>query len=226
MPTTHHPQSSGAILALTFGTLLAFLLLASLVAAGLTQRFDEGLLLAFRTAEDRSDPLGPLWFEEVMRDVTALGGTSILVTLSLIVVGHLMLSRKRHAAAMVVCSVGGGMLASHLLKLVFDRPRPDLVPHGMAVFTQSFPSGHAMLSAVVYLTLGALLARTSERLAIRAYLVSVAALLTVVVGLSRLYLGVHWPTDVIGGWLVGIAWSSMCWQLMLKLQQRGSVEQA
>jgi undecaprenyl-diphosphatase len=134
------------------------------------------------------------------------------------------LARKRGAALLVLASVGGGALLSTLLKLSFERPRPDLVPHAVAVYTASFPSGHAMLSAVTYLTLGTLLARIQPRRRLRAYIVAVAVLLTLLVGTSRVYLGVHWPTDVLAGWCLGAAWAMLCWAVALWLQRRGRVE--
>ena len=113
---------------------------------------------------------------------------------------------------------------STLLKIGFDRPRPDLVPHEAIVYTASFPSGHAMLAAVVYLTLGALLARVQPRRLLKLYLLGLAILLTVAVGASRVYLGVHWPTDVVAGWAVGAAWALLCWAAALWLQRQGRVE--
>jgi undecaprenyl-diphosphatase len=112
-----------------------------------------------------------------------------------------------------------------VLKEFFERPRPDLVPHGAEVFTASFPSGHAMMSAVVYLTLGALLARVETGLRVKAFVLSVSVLLTVLVGISRVYLGVHWPTDVLAGWTVGAAWAVMCWLIARVLQRKGRVEE-
>jgi undecaprenyl-diphosphatase len=160
----------------------------------------------------------------MMRDFTALGGIGVLSAVTLAVVGFLVLTRKRHAAAAVAVAVLGGLLLSQALKWGFARPRPDLVPHGQTVYTQSFPSGHAMLSAVVYLTLGALLARTQPRRRVKLYFLAVAGVLTAVVGVSRVYLGVHWPTDVLGGWAVGAGWALLCWLAMLWLQRRGQVE--
>jgi undecaprenyl-diphosphatase len=212
------------MVAVTGAALVAFVQLADAVMEGETRRFDERILLALRSASDPSDPLGPRWFEEMMRDFTALGGTAVLVVITAIVAGYLLLTRKRGAALMVVASVAGGTLLSQVLKWGFDRPRPDLVPHGATVYTQSFPSGHAMLSAVAYLTLGALLARTQPSPRVKAYLLGVAAALTVIVGCSRVYLGVHWPTDVLAGWAVGAGWALLCWLVMLWLQRRGQVE--
>ena len=204
--------------------LFAFAELAEAVLEGDTRAFDEFLLLGLRSAADPSDPLGPRWLEETMRDFTALGGTGVLSAVTLAVVGFLSLTGKRNAAAAVGVAVVGGLLLSQALKWGFARPRPGLVPHGQYVYTQSFPSGHAMLSAVVYLTLGALLARTQARRRVKLYLLAVAGFLTVLVGVSRVYLGVHWPTDVLAGWTVGAGWALLCWLATLWLQRRGQVE--
>lgn len=212
-----------AILAVA-GGLFAFARLASEVVEGDTRRFDEAVLLALRNPADLSDPLGPPWLEEMMRDLTALGGTAVLTLVTVAVAGFLILTGKRRAAATVGVAVVGGLLLSNALKWGFARPRPDLVPHGQAVYTQSFPSSHAMLSAVVYLTLGALLARTQPRRRVKLYFLAVAAILTVLVGASRVYLGVHWPTDVLAGWTLGAGWALLCWLATLWLQRHGDVE--
>jgi undecaprenyl-diphosphatase len=144
--------------------------------------------------------------------------------LSLAAATYLLLEGKRHAALFVTLAVGSGWLLSSLFKLAFDRPRPDLVPHGVYVYSTSFPSGHAMMSAVTYLTLGALLARLHRPRALKAFFLGIAVVLTVVVGLSRVYLGVHWPTDVVAGWAAGSVWASACWLVALVFQRRGKVE--
>lgn len=205
-------------------SLYAFVELADDVSEGDTAAFDRTILLFFRDPADISSPLGPEWLESVMRDFTALGGVAVLATFTALVTGFLLLTRKRHAAWMVIIAVTGGVALSNLLKWGFGRPRPDLVPHATMVYTQSFPSGHAMLSAVVYLTLGALMARTEADVRVKAYVLFAACLLTVVVGVSRVYLGVHWPTDVLAGWAVGASWALICWLAMLWLQGRGQVE--
>jgi undecaprenyl-diphosphatase len=148
----------------------------------------------------------------------------VLTFVTLAVAGFLILQRKAHAALFVALAVGGGMLLSTLLKMGFDRPRPDLVPHGAVVYSASFPSGHSMMAAVAYLTLGALLARVQPRRRLKLYLLGLAILLTVAVGVSRVYLGVHWPTDVLAGWALGAAWALLCWAGALWLQRRGQVE--
>ena len=204
--------------------LFAFAKLATEVLEGDTRAFDARVLLWLRNPADPSDPIGPRWVEEMMRDFTALGSTGVLVIVTLAVVGFLVISGKRQAALMVAGSIISGMLLSQALKWGFARPRPELVPHAVRVYTQSFPSGHAMMAAVVYLTLGTLLARTQPSRRIKVYLLAVAALVTVLVGVSRVYLGVHWPTDVLAGWAGGAAWAVLCWLVMLWLQSRSAVE--
>ncbi len=215
-----------ALVALGGAGVMAFLALADAVADGGARRFDEWLLVALRSPGDLSDPIGPKWFEEMMRDITALGGTAVLTLGVLAVTGFLALMRKTHAAITVLVSVVSGMVLSQAIKWAYARPRPELVPHGMETYSASFPSGHSMMAAVVYLTLGALLARHQAQPRMRVYVLLVAVLLTVLVGISRVYLGVHWPTDVLAGWCLGAAWAILCWFAMLWLQRRGTVEQA
>ena len=206
------------------GVLLFFLWLAGEVVEGDTHVFDQAVLLALRGSGNPADPLGPRWLELTARDITSLGGYPVVILMTLCAIGFLMIAAKGHAAVLVLVSIGGGMLLSSGLKDLFERPRPDLVPHAVQVFTQSFPSGHATLSAVTYLTLGALLARVQPRRAVKVYLLSLAVLLTLLVGASRVYLGVHWPTDVLAGWCVGAGWAVLCWTAASWLQQRGEIE--
>lgn len=211
-------------LVLVLASLVA--LLAGLVARGSTAALDRALLLGLRAPGDPTDPLGPAFVEEAMRDVTALGGHVVLTLVTLAVAFYLLLAGKRGAALLVIVAVGGGMLLSTGLKLVVDRARPDLVPHGQHVYTASFPSGHAMISASTYLTLGLLVARLSQRRRAKAFAVGMAVLVTLGVGVSRVYLGVHWPSDVLAGWTAGGAWAALVWVVALRLQDRGQVERA
>lgn len=204
--------------------LLAFAALANAVGQGSTRAFDEWLLLALRTPGNLADPIGPKWLEEMMRDFTAMGSTGVLTLMVLAIAGFLAMTRKTHAALFVLASVAGGVAISQAMKWAFGRPRPELVPHGAEVYTASFPSGHSMMSAIVYLTLGALLARTQSGQRVKVYILSIAVVLTVLVGVSRVYLGVHWPTDVLAGWALGGVWALACWLAMLWLQERGQVE--
>jgi len=200
--------------------------LADEVLEGGTRTFDRAILLAFRTASDLSDPIGPGWAEEMGRDFTALGGVGVLTLIAIAATLYLLLDGKRHAALFVILAIASGITVSFLLKTGFDRPRPDLVPHGSIVYTSSFPSGHSMMSAIVYLTLGTLLARIQARRRIKAYVLALAALVTVAVGISRVYLGVHWPSDVVAGWAAGAAWAMAWWALAVWLQRRGRVERS
>jgi undecaprenyl-diphosphatase len=202
----------------------AFATLANEMVEGETSAFDRAVLLVMRAPGAPAAPWGPRWLMEVVRDYTALGSVGILTFMTLAVSGFLLLQGKTRVAVLVLMTVAGGMLLSTLLKRSFDRPRPDLVPHGVVVYTASFPSGHAMMSAVVYLTLGTLLARVQPQRRLKAYILTLAVVLTVLVGLSRLYLGVHWPTDVLAGWIAGAAWALLAWGVAVWLQLRGDLE--
>jgi len=213
-----------AILALASAALVGFFKLASEVVEGETHSFDQTLLLALRNPADPADPIGPWWVEAMFRDITSLGSTVVLTFITLAVVLYLLIDGKRSAALFVVVAIGGGTLISSLLKNAFARPRPELVAHLVDVRSYSLPSGHAMLSAVTFLTLGALLARVQARKRLKAYILGIALLLTLLVGASRIYLGVHWPSDVLAGWCLGAAWAMLCWLVATWLQQRGQIE--
>ncbi|MEE4377518.1 MAG: phosphatase PAP2 family protein [Candidatus Competibacteraceae bacterium] len=182
--------------------------LADEVMEGETRAFDTAVLLALH---DQDEPIGPHWVQEMGRDFTALGGVAVLTLLTLAVTGFLLLQGNIRLALLVLGAVGSGLLISSLLKLGIERPRPDIVPHGSYVYTYSFPSGHAMQSAVAYLSMGILLARTQVLRRLKIYVMLVAILITFLVGVSRVYLGVHWPTDVLAGWTAGGAWGLLFW---------------
>jgi undecaprenyl-diphosphatase len=190
--------------------LFAFFKLASEVAEGDTAAFDRAVLLAFRTPGDPGVPVGPRWLAEAMTDLTAFGSVTGLVLVVGAVLGYLLLSGRVRTALFVLASTGTGMVLGKLLKLAYARPRPTLVPHLVDVTSASFPSGHATDSAIVYLTLAALLARTLPKRAQRLYIIGAAILLTLLIGASRVYLGVHWPSDVVAGWTAGAAWALAC----------------
>jgi undecaprenyl-diphosphatase len=215
-------HEAATLVALLFaaGGVWLFVELADDVLEGDTAAIDETLLLVLRAPDDTTDPLGPTWVEELARDVTGLGGAGVLTILTLAAAGFLALQRRRWLAAYLLAAVASGVVVSTVLKLGFDRPRPELVPHGQIVYTSSFPSGHSMLSAVVFLTLGALLASGQRNLRLRAYLIALAVFLTTMVGVSRVYLGVHWPTDVLAGWTAGAAWALLSWALAARLRRR------
>ena len=186
--------------------------------------FDRQIILALRNPANPSVPIGPAWLQEAARDITSLGSNIVLGIITFAVAGYLFLVHKPSVAwSMLIAVLGGGAL-NNLLKVAFARPRPDFSIRAVRVFTTSFPSGHATLSAITYLTIGALLARTYPSLTMSLYFMSLAIFLTVLIGLSRIYLGVHYPTDIFGGWCIGAAWAMGCWVLMAWLQNTGQVE--
>jgi undecaprenyl-diphosphatase len=182
--------------------------------------FDTEILLAFRQAGQPGVPIGPLWLEGAMRDITSLGSSAVLVLITTATILYLLLIRRPGTGLLIFVAVAGGQVLSSLLKVGVDRPRPELVSHLVNETSLSFPSGHAMLSAVTYLTLGSLAARFLPGRATKIYVLSLAVLTTVLVGVSRIYLGVHWPSDVLAGWCAGFAWAMLCWLVARMLQRR------
>ncbi len=211
-------------LILLAGGIWMFMALADEVAEGETHVLDKAVLMAFRDPADPMLALGPRWLAEAMRDLTALGSFLVLGFLTLAAAGYLCFQRRFGLSALVLASAGGGIALSAALKSVFERQRPDLIPHDMALYTSSFPSQHSMMAAIVYLTLGALLARIQPTRALRLYTLLLAVVLAMSVGLSRVYLGVHWPSDVLAGWSAGAAWATGCWLIARRLHLHGDVE--
>jgi undecaprenyl-diphosphatase len=191
--------------------LFAFISLAGEVMEGDTQALDVKILQALRKADDPAKPIGPDWIEFALLDLTALGGPTVLGLVVLAVVGFLWLQGRYRTAAVILATSATGDIVNTVMKHAFMRPRPTVVPHLRNAVSTSFPSGHAMESAIIYLTLGAMLMRVAERRLTKAYCLIVALALTLLVGVSRVYLGVHYPTDVVGGWILGFAWASLCW---------------
>jgi undecaprenyl-diphosphatase len=204
----------------------AFVAVADRVTAGSTQAMDEQLMRSLRKAGNPMEPAGPDWLPGVMRDLTALGSAPVLSMFVLAVGGSLLARRQYHALALLLLATIGGILLNEYLKGAFARPRPTPELHLTAVRSMSFPSGHAMESAVIYLTLSALLARLVQARTLRLYFIGLAAFLTFTVGFTRVYLGVHYPSDVLAGWTAGLAWALLCWTGARYLQRRGAVEPA
>jgi undecaprenyl-diphosphatase len=206
------PSTTPVVLtAIVAAALYVFFQIADEVTEAEIAQLDSALLLAFRNPRDVTDPLGPFWLEEMIAEITSLGGYPILVVLVAVVAGYLIVVERFGPALYVVLSVALGTAVSQLLKVLYDRPRPDLVDHLVTAHTASFPSGHATMSTVVYLTLAALIVRLVDRARVRVYVLCVAIALSIAVGLSRIYLGVHWPSDVAAGWALGVAWASLSW---------------
>lgn len=205
-------------------SLWGFLELADNVLEGDTQSLDELVVLSLRQSSDLAVPIGPEWIQEMGRDATALGGIGWIVFAIFCTAGFLLLDRKPHMALFLIASTLSGVFLSFVLKNLFSRPRPDIVPHLSHVYTSSFPSGHSMLAAVTYLTLGALVSTVVKRPRLKIYVMLIAVLLTIIVGVSRVYLGVHYPTDVLAGWLAGLFWALACDLIARRLQYLGKVE--
>jgi undecaprenyl-diphosphatase len=212
------------VLAIATASLWGFIEVAEDVFEGDTQAFDHWVVRSMRNADNPAEPVGPTWFEEMGRDATALGGLAWLTFTTIVVAGFLWLDDKLHMMFFTLAATSSGAVLSLVLKELFARPRPDIVPHLSRVSTSSFPSGHSMLAAVVYLTLGSLLAAVMPSRRLKVYVLFVAMLLTVFVGISRVNLGVHYPTDVLAGWLAGLVWALLCWLVAHWLQKRGQVE--
>lgn len=202
--------SSLAFLALVIAAVWGFAELADEVVEGATNSLDRDILLFLRSSTNSAVPLGPPWLQEMARDVTALGGVAVLTLATAATAGFFMMRQHYGCMVYLLATVGGGIVASSIAKGLFDRPRPDLVPHGSIVTTASFPSGHSMMAAVAYLTLGVLIANALADRRLKAYVLCLAITVTLLVGVSRVYLGVHWPSDVLAGWLAGTGWAALC----------------
>jgi undecaprenyl-diphosphatase len=220
-------QQEGIVLVAVFvvvASLWGFVELADEVQEGSTKEFDLWMIHRLRRPEDPMQPIGPAWLMAAGEEITALGGIAVLALVTLAVVGYLLQQRAYGAVSFILIATLGGTFLSFTLKRFFGRERPDAVLHLVTVHSPSFPSGHAMLSAVVYLTLGALLTQVVARRVDKVYFITVALVLTLLIGVSRVYLGVHYPTDVLAGWSVGLAWALLCWVVARILRRRGAVE--
>ena len=188
--------------------LVAFGVLGSEVTEQETEAIDHRILLAFRT--DDGSPIGPRWLASTMVNLSALGSGAV----STLVVGFaaifLMMARRPAFAALVaLCGLGAwGVMA--MFKLILARPRPTIGSPLDQLATYSFPSGHTLAATAVYLTLGAVIAMGLDQRRQRLCVIVMAAFLALLVGVTRVYIGVHYPTDVLGGWLVGTAWALLC----------------
>lgn len=195
--------------------------IADEVSEGDTHEWDRAVLMLFRENGDRNDPLGPREVENAVRDVTALGSVAVISFLTIAAVAFLWISRRRRLGVFVLFASLGGAGLSYALKYLYDRPRPSFVPAEALPGDPSFPSGHSASSAVIYLTLALLLTHALDQRRQQVFVVAMAVVVALAVGVSRLYLGVHWPSDVLAGWALGAAWALACWQAERALRRRG-----
>ncbi len=214
------------VLLTLFLSLFVFINVGILVTNGTTRQFDQSIIEYFRVEGNNSEPAGPVFLIESMRDITSLGGETIITIITIFVVGFLLLQKRYDAMWLVIVATIGGALISLGLKEFYGRERPDISYRLINVTPLSFPSGHSMMSAIVYLTEAAIIARIQKNKKIRIYILSAALFLTFIIGVSRVYLGVHYPTDVIGGWTIGLAWASFCWFVAWYLQRRNKLKTA
>ena len=192
--------------------ILAFVGIADEMSEGDAHAFDMAVLQTLHPdAANPSDPIRPFWLDHAAADLTAIGSVSVLAMLSLTVAGFLWLNRRRLEAGIIALAFGGGLAISQALKGVFGRERPPEIYRASEILNASFPSGHALLSAVVFLTLGAMLSQAAKGRATRIYVMATAIAVVLIVGVTRVYLGVHWATDVLAGWAAGGAWATACW---------------
>ena len=205
----------------TFGAALAvFVTLAAHAPDGRYLSWEDRFMQALR---NDGQPLGPAGTLSAVRDITALGSAAVLIVLTLLILGYLVMCRHYRVAVLIAAATAGGQAVNYLLKESFDRARPNTLLHLVEVSSASFPSGHSMAGSIFYLTIGALLARTAQRRREKAYFLGAALLLTLGIGFSRIYLGVHYPTDVLAGWCAGTVWALTCWFVADWLGRRGKL---
>lgn len=201
------------------GAIWAFLSIGGEMSEGETLAWDRKLLLALRMPGDPHDPIGSRSFQEAMRDVTALGGVTVLTLVTVVATLVFLFHKRRFHALVMAATVLAAQLCSSQLKTFYGRPRPDLVPHGSYVYSASFPSGHSMLSAAAYLTLAMLISSVETRQTTKILVFLLAVALMFAIGFSRVYLAVHWPSDVLAGWCAGAAWALAGWIVLRRLTQ-------
>ena len=196
--------------------------LADAISDGASYRFDSMILLALRHPSNPAIPIGPKWMEQSAIDLSALGGFTLQWLFGGASLILLLFIHKRAEAAWLAASIVGASLLNASIKLEFHRARPEIVPHLTMVSNASFPSGHAMISAAILLTIGAMLSETVTSTGVRLYIMIFAGLLVFLIGLSRLYLGVHWPTDVLAGWCLGGVWALIVFAANRLLRRRAA----
>jgi undecaprenyl-diphosphatase len=208
----HTPWLYGAAAAVALAVLIVAVL-GDAIEDGAQFSFDRAILLWARGGSAHGVPIGPDWFRAAMVDITAIGGVTVLVLMVLLVAGFLALGRHWLTLSLVLGGTISGSIAVSIVKGLVGRARPMVTDHLVTVVSESFPSGHAANSAIAYLTMATLLSQLVEGRAARRYLFAAAALIVTLIGASRVYLGVHWPSDVLAGWAFGTLWAVAWWAI-------------
>ena len=194
------------------GMLLAWLASGLLSQAGLAG-LDHALMQALHDEIYPSDPIGPEWLENALRDISALG-SNIIVVLATVTAATLLVMRNRQGpAVLLLVTVAAAFMLNWALKGMFDRERPDFLSYSVSVESSSFPSSHAMLGAVLYLLIAAIVTREYASRQWGVLVMSIGIFIAFAIGFSRIYLGAHWPSDVLAGWALGAACALAAWQL-------------
>lgn len=182
------------------------------------QAFDQWVLHWMQPVAGQ--PRGPWWLHEAAGDITSLGGVAVLTLLALVAIGFLLILKKRLSAVLLIVGLAGGVVLSEGLKALFERERPPSVYQAVETLNASFPSGHALLSTVFYLTVAVMMTRAFPRRRLKAYVLGVGMVFALLVGLTRIYLGAHWTTDVLAGWSIGAAWAMALWLVSYAIERR------
>lgn len=196
------PRKAGIVACLCWA---GFAFFAWAVPHGRTRDIDQIGLLFWRAGD--LQPLGPVKLLEWVRDLTAMGGSLQITLFTTMAVVALFWLRCRREGMLLALTVTAGSLVNTLLKALFGRPRPEIVPHLTEAGGASFPSGHSFNSASTYIALALAFAALSPRAGVRHTLIAASVVLSLLIAWSRVWLGVHWPSDVMTGWLGGAAWA-------------------
>ena len=210
-----------ALLVVTLG-IMTFVEVADDMTEADGMAFDQAVLHWMQPAA--GDPRGPWWLKEAAADLTSLGGISVLGLFALIAFAFLLIQRKHLSALLLVVGLAGGVALSEGLKALFERARPPAAFQAVETLNASFPSGHALLSTVFYLTLGVMLTRAFPKRRLKAFVLGAAIVIALLIGLTRVYLGAHWASDVMAGWCAGAAWAMALWLVAYAVQRRQATQ--
>ncbi|WP_425992016.1 phosphatase PAP2 family protein [Brevundimonas sp. TWP2-3-2] len=207
----------GALAIVTLG-IMTFVEIADDMTETDGQAFDQMVLHWMQPVAGQ--PRGPWWLHEAAADITSLGGIAVLTLFAVVALGMLLILRKWLSALLLLIGLAGGVALSEGLKALFQRERPPAAFQAVETLNASFPSGHALLSTVFYLTVAVMMTRAFPRRRLKAYVLGVGMAFALMVGLTRVYLGAHWASDVMAGWCVGAAWAMALWLVSYAVERR------